>query len=152
MHLDGHGRVAEERNDLNSNQVKKYFCKYCGTQIRFNDKMKSKSGKSIPLNLDMAPHMCHNNPYSVSASNPENTKIYHCNYCAKDITFENNMKTPSGKSIPLNPDKTNHDCPHHPNKLVEQGRSQKPSEHNNEGYEERIAKDYLSNRTDEHDL
>lgn len=37
-----------------------------------------------------------------------------CNYCGADITFDKKIRTASGKAIPLNLDKTPHDCPESP--------------------------------------
>jgi hypothetical protein len=120
MHLKSHGRVAEQQPYPNTNNheekvnAKKYYCKHgCCTQIVFDNNIKSKNDKRVPLNLDRTPHSCSNNPYNQQAGNRER-KIYFCNYCGKEITFDNNKKTPGGKSIPLNPDMTDHDCPNYP--------------------------------------
>jgi hypothetical protein len=122
IHLNGHGCAAEGLPNQNTNeanrQVKTYNCKYCGMLIRFDAKMKSKNGRSIPLNPDGTTHNCPNNPYNESAAYSKTTKkIYYCNYCGKEITFDNSKKTPNGKSRPLNLDKTEHDCPNYPFKV-----------------------------------
>ena len=121
MHLKGHGSVVDQQPYPNTNnreeQVngKKYYCKYrCGAQIIFDNNIKSKNDKRIPLNLDRTTHSCPNNPYNQQADDREKSKIYFCNYCGTEITFDNNKKTQGGKSIPLNPDKTDHDCPNYP--------------------------------------
>jgi hypothetical protein len=150
IHLSGHAQIQEKEPDLkNSKPTKAYFCQYdCDTQIKFDNSKVSVSGKRIPLELNGTPHRCANNPYNQSTTTAEK-KVYSCNYCGKEITFDDNKKTASGRSIPLNSDKTNHDCPKHPNKLVEQGGSQKPSEQSYEHFDERTVKDYRSHRTDD---
>jgi hypothetical protein len=46
-------------------QSPSYQCNYgCGTDIHFDDDVKSESGKSIPLESSGEPHNCPKNPYN----------------------------------------------------------------------------------------
>lgn len=39
---------------------------------------------------------------------------YLCHWCKQEITFDNKFRTKNDKAIPLNPDKTPHDCSESP--------------------------------------
>lgn len=38
-------------------------------------------------------------------------RVHQCYGCGKDIIFDKDVKSENGKFIPLNPDRTPHDCP-----------------------------------------
>lgn len=38
-------------------------CRNCGQEIKFDNSIRSSSGKAIPLNMDGDKHDCPNNPY-----------------------------------------------------------------------------------------
>lgn len=94
------------------------YCKYgCQTRIKFDDNRVSASGRKIPLNLDGRPHDCTNRPYNrrrqllvqiPKAESKRDAKL--CRYCNQPITFDDCIKAPSGKRIPLNVDRSHHEC------------------------------------------
>jgi len=42
--------------------IKKYFCQYCNVEIRWNEAVKSRNNKCLPLNVDGSRHWCKENP------------------------------------------------------------------------------------------
>jgi hypothetical protein len=96
------------------------FCKYgCQTPIKFDDNRVSASGLKIPLNLDGTPHDYANRPYNrrrqLLMQIPKSSSkwdVKPCKYCSQPITFDDSVRAPSGKRIPLNPDGSHHECPY----------------------------------------
>ena len=81
----------------------------CGTPIKFDNKRIGPKGKKIPLNEDDGkPHRCPKRPASTIP----------CRHCSQLISFDENVKANSGKMIPLNPDKSYHNCPKSPFNLL----------------------------------
>ena len=75
-------------------------CSKCRKSIAFDGKVKSSSGKYIPLDVaTMKPHECNER------------FIAECKRCKTKITFENDFKNDNGKAIPINAfDGIPHDC------------------------------------------
>ena len=101
------------------NNASALYCRYgCGTPIKFDDNQVSPRGLRIPLNLDGTRHDCAYRPYNRSRlqlqiSKPEKKwQIKSCKYCNQSITFDNDVRAPSGKRIPLNPNGSHHECPY----------------------------------------
>jgi hypothetical protein len=80
-------------------------CYKCNQPIKFDNKVKSKSGRLVPLNTDGIKHQCPNSTYK-----PVKKEIK-CNRCAQPIQFDKNIKSKNDKFIPLNLDGSHHDCP-----------------------------------------
>jgi hypothetical protein len=98
------------------------YCRYgCGTPIKFDSNQVSARGLKIPLNLNGTRHDCANRPYNrrrlqqLQILKPRKTwQIKPCKYCSQSITFDDDVRTPSGKRIPLNADGSHHECPNNP--------------------------------------
>jgi hypothetical protein len=105
-----------------NNARKGNYCRYCcGTPIKFDDNRVSASGLKIPLNLDGTPHDCANRPFNkrkqpvVQTPKPSRKwDVKPCKYCYQPITFDDSVRAPSGKKIPLNADGSHHECPNSP--------------------------------------
>jgi hypothetical protein len=99
-------------------------CKFCNAEISWDKVARANAGIKGPLNLDGLPHNCRpsnsnrGNSVNISESVSRNTnpKEIFCNRgCGQRITFDVNVKSESGKLIPLNFDtKARHDCPKNP--------------------------------------
>jgi hypothetical protein len=72
-------------------------CRGCQQNIKFK-----------ALNLDGTPHTCN------GAIKQDIQRKITCNYCGVEIMFNNDVRSPSGKKIPLLVDGSLHDCPKHP--------------------------------------
>ena len=44
--------------------AKKYLCNWCKHEIKFDDAIRSKNDKAIPLNPDNTPHNCPESPFN----------------------------------------------------------------------------------------
>jgi len=96
-------------------------CRYgCQTPIKFDDKRVRLNGLKTPLNLDDTSHNCVSRPYNrrrqqlltqIPKGNNE-WSIKACKYCGQPITFNDNVRAPSGRRIPLNPNGSHHECPY----------------------------------------
>lgn len=69
-------------------------CNGCGQLIVFDDTIKSKSGKKIPLNIDKSRHECPNSDYakrkSQNQNQNDNTNI-RLNFTTADNLLEENI-------------------------------------------------------------
>jgi hypothetical protein len=98
------------------------YCRYdCRTPIKFDDNQVSVRGLKIPLNLDGTRHDCANRLYNrriqqqLQILKPEKKlQIKPCKYCSQPIAFDDDIRAPSGKRIPLNADGSHHECLHNP--------------------------------------
>jgi hypothetical protein len=87
-------------------------CRQCGQSIKFDDKhISQRTGKKIPLDVETnEPHDCpvrRDQPQTQQQQSQQQTqRRYHtCNKgCGKEIYFDANNKSQSGKYIPLSKD------------------------------------------------
>ncbi|HJT49672.1 MAG TPA: hypothetical protein VJ729_15930 [Nitrososphaeraceae archaeon] len=87
-------------------------CRQCGQPITFDNKyISQRTGKKIPLDIETnEPHDCpvrRDQPQQQQGqqSYQQQRRYYQCNKgCGKDIYFDANSKSQSGKYIPLDKD------------------------------------------------
>jgi hypothetical protein len=101
----------------------------CGTPIKFSDNQVSARGLKIPLNIDGTRHDCVYRPYNrqrlrqLQILKPgKKWQIKPCKYCRESITFDDDVRAPSGKRIPLNADGSHHECPNNPYNMARRSR------------------------------
>jgi hypothetical protein len=105
-----------------NNAIRGNYCRYgCRTPIKFDDNQVSARGLKIPLNINGTPHDCAYRPYNrrrqmlVKIPNSGSRwDVKPCKYCFQPITFDDCVRSPSGKRIPLNADGSHHERPSNP--------------------------------------
>src|SRR5215212_2103442 len=122
--------MARREEEMSVDNKKSYFCRYgCGMPIKFSDNQVSASGLKIPLNPNGTHHDCANRPYNrrrqqqLQILKPEKKwQINPCKYCNQSITFDDDVRAPSDKRIPLNADGSHHECPNNPYNMAKRCR------------------------------
>jgi hypothetical protein len=81
-------------------------CLYCNKDIAFSEDYLSRSGKHIPLNIDLAGvitgnHNCPARQQQYSIWKQKNRKYRKCNKCGDNIYWDELQKTDKGKWIPI---------------------------------------------------